>query len=153
MRHGVSAVNAALEACRNGHAFDEANTYLYNGRRHCRKCRAARQKVRYDQGLATRSSAEVQRNAYLVRAFRITLADYEALLAAQDGVCAGCLQPETIVVRGRVAPLAVDHDHVTGKVRGLLCYNCNRGLGQLRDSPETLRRLAAYVEREAVYSA
>lgn len=63
------------------------------------------------------------------------------MLEAQDGVCAVCA----------VAPAAqVDHDHETGRVRELLCFNCNGGLGQFRDDPEVLRRAAEYVERHAL---
>lgn len=44
----------------------------------------------------------------------------------------------------------VDHSHVTGKVRGILCSTCNRGLGQFQDSPTLMRQAALYVEREEV---
>lgn len=60
------------------------------------------------------------------------------MLAAQGGLCAVC--QEALAVH-------VDHDHATGAVRDLLCFNCNGGLGQFRDDPELLRAAAAYVER------
>lgn len=71
--------------------------------------------------------------------FGITLEEYDALLDAQDGRCAICgARPE-----GRM--LDVDHDHATGIVRGLLCNNCNRGIGHLGDDAERLLAAAAYL--------
>jgi hypothetical protein len=76
----------------------------------------------------------------LLAKFGLSLEDYERRLDAQDGGCAGC------GARPGDGVLAVDHDHATGRVRGLLCRGCNVALGQVRDAPETLRRLAAYLE-------
>lgn len=77
----------------------------------------------------------------------MTVADYEALLVRQAGACAICGRPETMTRKGRVRRLAVDHDHETGVVRGLLCAKCNAMLGAVEDSPETLRRAIQYLER------
>lgn len=64
----------------------------------------------------------------------------EALVRAQGGRCAICSR-----VYG--SALVVDHCHETGAVRGMLCHQCNRGLGQLRDSLELVRAAADYLER------
>lgn len=74
--------------------------------------------------------------------YGISLAEYEAILAAQGGVCAICRQPET---KPNATHLAVDHDHGTGRVRGLLCNNCNRGVGLLADDPDRLSAAADYL--------
>ena len=55
-------------------------------------------------------------------------------------------QGGTCVVCGRDDPEHVDHSHDTGAVRGILCFNCNGGLGQFRDSADTLRAAAAYLD-------
>ena len=61
-------------------------------------------------------------------------------MSQQSGVCA----------IGQEAPAAhVDHEHLTGKVRGVLCFNCNGGLGQFRDRPDVLKRAVAYLEEHA----
>jgi hypothetical protein len=65
---------------------------------------------------------------------------YDAILQAQNGGCAGC---GVVQVERR---LCVDHDHVTGRVRGLLCGRCNLAIGSVRDDPATLRHLANYLE-------
>jgi len=57
--------------------------------------------------------------------------DYAVKLQAQGGVCALCGHSETKRVKGTLASLAVDHDHQTGQVRGLLCGSCNQALGYL----------------------
>ncbi len=78
-----------------------------------------------------------ERTYHLRRRYGITAGDADAMLAAQDGLCAIC----------RAAPAAhVDHDHETGAVRALLCFNCNGGLGQFKDDPAVLRAAADYVE-------
>lgn len=70
------------------------------------------------------------RRRHLERRFGLTQEHYDALLLAQNGRCAICRKPETRNgSSGKLAPLSVDHDHVTGKVRGLLCGSCNYALG------------------------
>jgi hypothetical protein len=77
-----------------------------------------------------------------MRAYPLTGDEYEALWLEQGGLCGLCERPN---VAGRA--LAIDHDHTTGVVRGLLCNRCNMALGQLRDDPDLLERAAAYVRR------
>lgn len=82
----------------------------------------------------------MKRKAWLKSAYGLTPEGFDTLLEAQNMACAGCLEPFN------TTPL-VDHCHVTGKVRGLLCKSCNTTLGMSHDNPQTLRRLAAYLER------
>lgn len=89
------------------------------------------------------------RDYKLRRDFNITIEDYERLFDAQHGLCAICSQPQKQEVRagtGTVKWLAVDHDHITGQVRGLLCSNCNKGLGFLGDSVLGLMRAVDYLQ-------
>jgi Recombination endonuclease VII len=69
---------------------------------------------------------------------------YEKLLNDQGGVCAVCRTNKTAHAGSK--RLAVDHDHLTGKVRGLLCGRCNKTIGMLRDDPVLIRALAYYLE-------
>lgn len=79
-----------------------------------------------------------------LRRYGLTEATYAQLVEAQGGLCAICGKPE------KVQPnLAVDHCHVTGKVRGLLCFYCNTAIGKFGDDPEMLMRAALYLERHA----
>jgi hypothetical protein len=71
----------------------------------------------------------VERDRQLMRLYGMTREDYNALLVKQEGRCALCGQPETAKRWGKPMTLAVDHDHETKEIRGLLCSRCNRSLG------------------------
>lgn len=73
----------------------------------------------------------------------MTEADLEALREKQDYRCVLCGAHEDDLVRA----LHVDHDHATNRVRGLLCFACNTGIGKLNDDPALLRKAADYLER------
>lgn len=85
--------------------------------------------------------SEESRNDRLQRQYSITEEQYEAIFRKQDGRCGICS------CRQHYQRLAVDHDHKTGMVRGLLCVQCNRGLGRFFDSALRLRAAATYIER------
>ncbi len=82
------------------------------------------------------------KNQTLKNTFGISLDEFNKLLEKQNGVCAICFKPESTK---RNKTLAVDHDHKTGKIRGLLCSHCNRGLGLLKDSPEIIMEAIKYL--------
>ena len=91
-----------------------------------------------------------EKNANLRQWYGINLSQYEWLLTKGNGVCWICLQPETLK-RGRKAlypeSLYVDHAHSSGMIRGLLCNNCNSGLGHLDDNSEILIAAIAYLRK------
>jgi hypothetical protein len=70
--------------------------------------------------------------------YGITKGQFDALFAAQHGVCAICKEREAN---------SVDHSHEHGRIRALLCRACNAGLGFFRDDPELLRAAAAYLAK------
>lgn len=74
------------------------------------------------------------------RKLGITKEEYTNLLKLQEEVCAICGKQDS-------KSLACDHNHTTGKIRGLLCSNCNRGLGYLQDSSILLTRAISYLEK------
>lgn len=82
--------------------------------------------------------------------YRITDADFDRMAREQDYLCAICKAPP---VNHRFKTLCVDHDHATGKVRGLLCHNCNAAIGMLKDSVTIIRSAANYMEFHSGYSA
>ena len=76
------------------------------------------------------------------RNYGITSEDYDLMLSNQENVCAIC---EDECISGK--KLAVDHNHDTGEVRGLLCCKCNRGLGNFNDNLDLLRSAVLYLEK------
>src|SRR5262249_33531137 len=79
-----------------------------------------------------------------LRKYGLTEMDWDRMLAAQRNCCAIC---HTDKPGGKGERWHIDHDHVTNQGRGLLCHNCNVGIGNLRDDPEIIKRAAAYVAR------
>jgi len=124
-------------------SFYKAEKGKPNLRNPCKSCINERVKNHYRKPKAKR----VHRNSRLKKKFGITVEDYDRMLINQNGVCAICNQPETKANQFGIIRLAVDHNHKTGRVRGLLCTNCNNGLGRMKDSKELLLKAALYLEQ------
>lgn len=87
-----------------------------------------------------------KRDGIIRRQYGITLAEYDQMLRDQDNKCAICGNEDE--VEGR--RLAIDHCHDSGKVRGLLCGKCNRGLGLFYDNQELLENAISYLTKYAL---
>lgn len=83
-----------------------------------------------------------KRKAHNIKRYGLTLEAFKILLEVQGDKCAICRKPFSSDRKTHV-----DHDHVSGRVRGLLCHGCNIGLGSFRDSPETLNLAADYLQK------
>lgn len=79
---------------------------------------------------------------FIKKTYDISFEEYEKILALQDNKCAIC---KSKIGNSRTTRLFIDHDHLTGKVRGLLCSACNHGLGLFKDSPILLKRAINYL--------
>jgi hypothetical protein len=97
---------------------------------YCKPCHTAKGKQTY-----TRLYGGT-REYHLRRRYGIGQADVDRMLLEQDNKCTGCHKPH---------PEHVDHDHATGLVRGMLCFNCNQALGNVRDNIVVLERLSDYL--------
>lgn len=90
--------------------------------------------------------ADSYRKSRLKVEFGITVEDYDRMFDEQKGLCAICEQPETRTRHGVLTRLAIDHDHETYGVRGLLCAACNAGLGLFQDRQAVLQKAIDYLD-------
>jgi len=113
---------------------------------YCRKCRRATDRERWMS-----KSEDARQSKWLKYKYGLTLEEYRAMYDRQEGKCATCkceidITLSKSVGQGR-SKAVVDHCHETSKVRGLLCNHCNRALGLIFDSVETLIEMASYVRK------
>ena len=80
--------------------------------------------------------------------YKITVDEYERIEAQQDNKCAICKKEEIRKCKGTLLRLAVDHNHKTGKVRGLLCRRCNQTLGNVEESIMVLKQMIEYLQEK-----
>jgi hypothetical protein len=109
--------------------------------RHPEKCQA------YERGYADSGQKYW---ASILRKFGLTKQGYLAMDKAQHHRCAACGQPERHRRNGKLVRLAVDHNHLTKRVRGLLCSSCNTALGLLRESLVVIEMLHQYLRARGV---
>ncbi len=122
--------------------FENDSRYSDGKRSQCSQCRYSSQRDR-------------RLDSHLQRKYGISLSEFKQISTKQGDVCAICGLPETAIPgpKGKRykhtenTRLVVDHDHETGKVRGLLCRSCNIGLGIFKDSTENLRVAIEYLEK------
>lgn len=144
--------------CKNGHIFDKENTaYMKSGSRRCQICHKQNERNRYQTivglrekmiksaSLYQKSNPDIHHAAnlkyYLKKSLlkhKLTLDQYHSMNESQNFCCFIC---------GKEKVLCIDHDHNSGKVRKLLCHNCNLGLGNFMESSEIIKNALDYVER------
>lgn len=103
----------------------------------CKECDKARVKKRHKE------NPHRTKNNHLIKKYGITLEDHNKMFEGQNGVCAICKKPGD----GRWKSLCVDHCHATGKIRSLLCRNCNMLLGQVGDDTQLLNNCIKYLNK------
>jgi hypothetical protein len=136
------------------------NSAYYQANKDIWKIREAEMRAKDPEGLkkknrdaATRwrsnpENTRQKRMKYIEKRYGITYDQYEAMEKAQNGLCKICRKPPRRLNENgnRGENLHVDHDHKTGEVRGLLCYQCNSALGYFEDDPEVLTRASSYLK-------
>lgn len=122
----------------------KASSEYQKGWRAANKDKVRISRKRYEDG--NKDAVLLGKRVRRLRSYGLTLPEYEEMLSRQGGVCGSCGGPPD----GRWKKLQIDHCHITGKVRGLLCVGCNRAAGYLDDSPEKASRLGSYLEKHRV---
>lgn len=113
----------------------------------CKKCASVFQPCAPSQKYcSTECASEAQQDAYYIRTYGISREVWKTMAHNQGGLCFICREEGFLMKEGHEATLMVDHCHRTGTVRGLLCHNCNRALGLLKDDPARLRQALEYLE-------
>ena len=112
-------------------------SYSPNSRKSkCKTCDIERVRKRHQE------NPERTKNNDLKRLYGITLNEYNQMLANQNHKCITCGTTEP---GGKHGKFMVDHSHITGKVRGLLCKRCNIALGEVGDNIDTLQKMIQYL--------
>lgn len=117
-----------------------------------RKSHRRRSVAKYNHKRASgQTKALTQREWQLFHKYGLTPAEVEQMIANQGGACAICRRQFALIEykagsRNTKTVYHIDHDHETGQVRGILCFQCNSGLGKFKDSKESLLRAIEYLE-------
>jgi hypothetical protein len=138
------------KTCRKCHLRQQLSAFYKN--RHtkdgfqpyCKACsKAATYSYRTTTGGLIRTVTARTKNA--LKKYSLTQDQYDAMMAAQNYVCAICHQPEQTKHKEVSRRLAVDHCHTTGAIRGLLCSHCNHGIGRFHDKIDLLKSAIDYL--------
>jgi len=142
------ATELECRLCGEMKPVDDFYPHSTNWRRQywCKVCTAQKRRER----ASVPADPKVTRKYKLKEFYRITQDDYDAMYGRQDGCCAICGDAKErwepgAGLKGRQRFLVVDHDHGTSRVRALLCWNCNCGLGHFRENPTVMLAAIRYI--------
>ena len=124
--------------------FVRARAYKYGYKPQCKTCAYSKSRAWVTSTAGAAMRKLTTRKAALKRKYGISLQEYDELLRSQGGVCAICGGTDGD------KRMAVDHDHASGKVRGILCQRCNRALGLFKDDKVKLRKAISYLSRVTI---
>ncbi len=120
----------------------------YGLRSYCIDC-GTKRRLEYYHNQGGKAKQQQRSFKYNLSRYGITKTDYDYLLNKQNKKCAICGATEVLRKDKRNDSLYVDHCHSTGKIRGLLCNNCNSGLGMFKDKIENLKAAIEYLNENS----
>lgn len=113
--------------------FRKAKSCKYGRQNFCKSCHSEKRR---------KENPDTKKNLHLKRTYGITLVEYNTMFKEQKGCCKICGTHQSNLKHS----LHVDHCHTTGEVRGLLCSNCNAGLGMFKDNVTFLKNAIEYLK-------
>lgn len=127
--------------------FHKSNTQIDGHHTYCKDCQKEYKKEYYSRPGVKIKFSKSCKKTFIKRVYSLSIDEFKILLEKQNNVCKICKQPEKGIDRRSklIKQLSTDHCHKTGKVRGLLCRNCNQGLGHFKDSIKFLIEAAKYL--------
>lgn len=137
-KHRKDGFTDRCKCCRN----TAQKKYLVNAPEVFSKIKAKRASAA-KKFYSTKKGKDKLREYHLQKEFSMSIEDYNSLLEKQDGVCNICKRHR---IASNKSNMAVDHCHTTGKIRGILCNWCNRGIGIFEDNEEFLKRAIDYLK-------
>ncbi len=123
--------------------WEKRQRYLNN----CKKCMS--EKTLIWRGNNRHRIKEHDRKIHIKTKYKISMETFDILCAVQGNRCGICRRDLPIAEK-KWREVCVDHDHLTGKIRGILCRNCNTGVGHLQDNPDLLQAASLYVRKHRV---
>jgi hypothetical protein len=167
VKNGKTWMNSRCAECMTIIGRKYAGRYVQKRKDYYLKCMAENPEKERARGKAWRDKNRERLNAQGLKWIRanplkrldhqlksihgITLDEYNKKKEEQKDLCASCGKPEVAKIwknqKLGIKRLSVDHCHTTGKIRDLLCQQCNMALGALREDPIIIRKLADYIER------
>lgn len=137
----VSRVCTTCKVMKSAREFRTNRSSIRGVNSYCRDCANERNR-------AYRTTENGRRRTWLAdvkRRYNVSGEEAEAIVRKRMGKCEICGDRSTVIHKGVVRNLAIDHDHQTGHIRGVLCNACNLGLGSFRDNEELLIKAAQYL--------
>jgi len=128
--------------CKRGHDLSDP-TYVYNGK-HGRQCKACKS-LWHSRAISSESRRlhikNNKRKNYLYRTYKLSREDFSRLLEKQNNKCAICSEELS-------KKPCIDHNHLTGEIRAILCNSCNTAIGLFKENSSILKKAIKYLEEE-----
>ena len=141
--------NTQYNECKSCWSKGTKNWRQKNKRKCAEFTKKYRQKLK--EKMSEKEWSDFHREINLMSKFNISPEEYNIIFEEQYGLCAICGKKETATRLGKIKKLAIDHDHETGQIRGLLCQRCNMAIGLFDEDTNKLKNAIKYLSYKKLY--